>query len=93
MVDSAIDLFNVILNSNRYNAEETILDINTILEVLNHKHYFYKDLYRLLECYGDGHKRCIYCGKELKQYVYIEDNNEEFYNYYCDNSNCHKNNI
>lgn len=92
---SGLELFEKIAQSNKYDSEETILDANELIEVLNPRHSFTESFKAALNVFAEQNNRCEYCGQELELKSFKESieymgspGYEEVNMYLCDNPDC-----
>lgn len=89
------ELLDIIEQLNECDAENTILEANEILDVLNHRSKFAQNFEEAIINFAYENNRCEYCGQELEHAVFKEsreymgfDECEEIHISVCKNSNC-----
>ena len=89
------DLFEMILNSTNYDAEETIVLTNDLLIRLGGAVTLGNELNQTLQDFAEKTNRCPCCGKYLSTYTYGDDREyqgfpctERFVELHCINPDC-----
>lgn len=97
MIDIVKDLYELILNQNNGDIEETILDCNQIISMVdNNSQRFVFDLNNIISEEAKENNRCEICGRELVQDTYLgdageymgEEVKESFTSSHCINPDC-----